>query len=142
MTGLSLPLIGSLGDVTVNQAVITNFQLIENTVGQIVGLRVNGVLQLTGGVLGSDVVTEDFSTAASVTSSGPGQCDVVTIDLAPITIDALGLAQVDIPAASVNAQASGAVGSLLCSLGSLLSGPIGTATDLIHQVVDTLNSLI
>jgi hypothetical protein len=131
-----------LGDITVNQAVITNFQLIENTVGQIVGLRVNGVLQLTGGVLGSDVVTEDFSTAASVTSSGPGQCDVVTIDLAPITIDALGLAQVDIPAASVDAKASGALGSLLCQLGSLLSGPIGIATDLLHQVVDTLNGLI
>jgi hypothetical protein len=142
VTGLSLPLIGSLGNVTVDQAIITNFQLIENTVGQIVGLRVDGVLQLTGGVLGSDVVTENFNTTASVTSSGPGQCDVVSIDLGPITIDALGLAKVDLPVASVDAKASGTVGSLLCSLGSLLSGPIGTATSLVRQVVNTLNNLI
>ena len=142
VTGLSLPLIGKLGDVTVDQAVITNFQLIENTVGSIVGLQVDGVLQLTGGVLGSDVVTEDFTTTATVTPSGSGQCDVVSIDLGPIAIDALGLAKVDLPTASVDAKASGAVGSLLCSLGSLLSGPIGTATDLVRQVVNTLNGLI
>lgn len=142
VTGLSLPLIGRVGEVTVEQAVITNFELIENTVGAIVGLEVAGVLQLTGGVLGSDVITEDFTTTARVTSSGPGQCDIVNIDLGGIGIDALGLASVDLPAASVNPQASGAVGPLLCSLGSLLSGPIELATDLIRQVVDSINQLI
>ena len=142
MTGLSLPLIGRVGSVTVDQAVITNVALIENTVGAIVGLQVDGVLQLTGGVLGSDVVTEDFTTTARVTGSGPGQCDVVTIDLGGIGVDALGLASVDLPAASVDAKASGAVGSLHCSLGSLLSGPIDGATDLVRQVVDSLNALI
>lgn len=142
VTGLSLPLVGGLGDVTVNQAVITNFQLIENLVGSIVGVQVDGVLVLTGGVLGSDVVTENFTTTASVTPSGPGQCDVVNIDLGPIAIDALGLVSVDLPTAAVDAKASGAVGSLLCSLGSLLSGPIGLATDLVRQIVDTLNGLI
>ena len=142
VTGLSLPLIGGLGDVTVDQAVITNFQLIENAVGAIVGLQVDGVLQLTGGVLGTDVITEDFTTTARVTSSGPGQCSVVTIDLGGIGISALGLVSVDLPAAFVDAQASGAVGSLLCTLGSLLSGPIGLATDLVRQVVDSLNQLI
>jgi hypothetical protein len=117
-------------------------QLIENTVGSIVGLQANGVLQLTGGVLGSDVVTENFNTTASVTPSGAGPCDVVSIDLGPIAIDALGLAKVDLPTASVDAKASGTVGSLLCSLGNLLSGPIGTATSVVRQVVNTLNSLI
>jgi hypothetical protein len=122
LTGLSLPLIGSLGNVTINQAEITNFALIENTVGQIVGLQANGVLQLTGGVLGTNVVTQNFSTTANVTSSGSGQCSVATIDLGAINIDALGLASVDVPAASVNAKGSGAVGSLLCNLGQLLGG--------------------
>src|SRR3954468_15209994 len=89
VTGLALPLIGSLGDVTINQAVITNFALVENTVGQIVGLEADGVLQLTGGVLGTDVLTENFSTTVSVTSSGPGQCNLITIDLGQIAIDAL-----------------------------------------------------
>jgi len=70
-----------VGSVTVDQAVITNVALIENTVGAIVGLQVDGALQPTGGVLGTDVVTEDFTTTARVTGSGPGQCDVVTIDL-------------------------------------------------------------
>lgn len=121
VTGITLPLIGKLGDVVVAQAVLTNFALIEDAVGQIVGLQVDGVLQLTGGVLGTDVVTEDFTTTLSVTSSGPGQCTVVNLDLGPIAIDAL-VASVDIPAATVTANASGAVGSLLCALANLLSG--------------------
>src|SRR5436190_19120987 len=51
VTGLTLPLIGQLGDVNIDQAEITNFALVENTVGQIVGVQADGVLQLTGGVL-------------------------------------------------------------------------------------------
>ena len=42
VTGISLPLIGSLGDVTIDQAVVTNFTLVENIVGQIVGLQADG----------------------------------------------------------------------------------------------------
>jgi hypothetical protein len=124
VTGITLPLIGKLGDVVVNQAVITNFALIEDTVGQIVGLEVDGVLQLTGGVLGTNVVTENFTTTASVTSSGPGQCNLVTIDLGQISVDAL-VASVNVPAASLAAKGSGAVGSLLCNLGNLLGGLTG-----------------
>jgi hypothetical protein len=42
---------------------------------------------------------------------------VVTVDLGPITLDALGgQVSVDIPQATVNPFASGAVGPLLCSL--------------------------
>ena len=121
VTGVTLPLIGKLGDVNINQAVITNFALIENTVGQIVGLQVDGVLQLTGGVLGTNVLTENFATTASVTSSGPGQCNLVTIDLGQISVNAL-VASVDVPAATLTAKGSGAVGSLLCNLGNLLGG--------------------
>src|SRR5207248_9220529 len=49
--GLALPLIGRVGDVAIDQAIITNIGLVENVVGQIVGLQARGVLQLTGGVL-------------------------------------------------------------------------------------------
>ncbi|HEY2849223.1 MAG TPA: hypothetical protein VGI97_05055 [Gemmatimonadaceae bacterium] len=122
MTGLSLPLIGQVGNVTLNHAVITNVAPIENIVGQIVGVDAKGTLQLTGGVLGTNVITQNFNTEARVTSSGPGSCSVVSIDLPPINVSAL-LASVDIPAASVDASASGAVGSQLCSLlGGLLGG--------------------
>ena len=143
VTGISLPLIGKLGDVNINQAVITNFALVETTVGQIVGLEVDGVLQLTGGVLGTDVITENFTTTASVTSSGPGQCNLVTIDLGQISVDAL-VASVDVPAATLTAKGSGAVGSLLCNLGNLLGGltsgtgaPAGAG-----GIVNALNNLI
>jgi hypothetical protein len=143
VTGLTLPLIGKLGDVVINQAVLTNFALIENTVGQIVGLQVDGVLQLTGGVLGTNVLTEDFTTTVSVTSSGPGQCDLVTIDLGQININAL-VASVDVPAATLTAKGSGAVGSLLCNLGNLLGG-LTSGTGAIGGaggVVGALNNLI
>ncbi len=143
VTGLGLPLIGKLGDVVIDQAVVTNFALIENTVGQIVGLQVDGVLQLTGGVLGTDVLTENFTTTASVTSSGPGQCDLVTIDLGQININAL-VASVDVPAATLTAKGSGAVGSLLCNLGNLLGGlASGTGAGAgAGGIVNALNNLV
>jgi hypothetical protein len=142
LTGLTLPLIGSLGTVDINQAVITNFQLVENTVGQIVGVEAEGILQLTGGVLGTNVISQDFSTLVTVTSSGPGKCDLVTIDLGPIAIDALGLASVDIPAASLTGRGSGAVGSLLCNLASALSGLTQGITGGVQGLVNALNNLI
>ena len=143
VTGVTLPLIGPLGDVVIDQAVITNFALVENTVGQIVGLEASGVLKLTGGVLGTDVLTQDFTTTASLTSSGPGQCDVITIDLGSIAVNAL-VARVDIPAATLTARGSGAVGSLLCNLGSLLSGLTGGggAVPGAQGLVDAINKQI
>jgi len=143
VTGITLPLIGKLGDVNVNQAVITNFALVENTVGQIVGLQVDGVLQLTGGVLGTNVVTENFNTTASVTSSGPGQCDLVTIDLGQISVNAL-VASVDVPAATLTAKGSGAVGSLHCNRGNRLGGLTGGTGAIAGAggIVNSLNNLI
>lgn len=138
VTGVSLPLIGSLGNVTIDQAEITNFALVENLVGQIVGVQADGVLQLTGGVLGTDVITEDFNTTVAVTSSGSGQCNIVSIDLGQISIDALGLASVDVPAATLTGKGSGALGSLLCNLGQLLN-PV---TQGVQSVVQQVNRLI
>lgn len=137
VTGVTLPLIGSLGDVVVDQVVLTNFAIVENAVGAIIGLQVDGVLRLTGGILGTDVVTENFNTTVSITSSGPGQCDLVTIDLGEIHVNAL-VANVDVPAATVVAKGSGAVGSLLCNLGQALSG----LTSAIPGLVNALNNQI
>jgi hypothetical protein len=113
VTGLTVPLLGvDLGDVVIRQAVIKEFGLVEDIAGQIVGLEVTGVLELTGGVLGSNVVTEDFTTGVGIVSSGRGQCDIVTINLAPISVDVLGrTAFVDVPAAEVAGRGNGAVGS-------------------------------
>jgi hypothetical protein len=144
LTGLSVPLIGDLGDLTINQAEITNFTIIENAFGAVAGLQVDGVLQLSGDVLGTRVVTQDFTTWATITSSGPGQCTLVTIDLNLIYIDALGLASVDLPVATLTGKGSGVVGTLLCNLGSMLSGLLsgGVGSAGAHGVVNALNNQI
>jgi len=143
VTGLSLPLIGQVGSVTVNQAVITQLGVVQDLAGNIIGVDANGVLQLTGGVLGTDVLTQNFTTDALILSSGKGQCDVLTVDLAPITLDALGGAvSVDVPQASVTPRASGAVGPLLCNLGSLLNAPVGQVTSAVRGIVNAINQIL
>jgi hypothetical protein len=143
VTGLTLPLIGDLGDVVIDQANITQLVLVEDVVGNIVGVEAEGVLRLTGGVLGTDVVTEDFLTQVHVASSGPGQCDVLTVDLGPITVDALGEAvSVDVPQADVTPRASGALGPLLCGLGQALQPPVSGVTAAVRGLVNAINRLL
>jgi len=124
---VTLPL-GLGGSVTIDQAVISNFALVENTVGQIVGLQVTGDLSGTavnalGGVVG--VNAQPFTANVSVTSSGPGQCDLVTLALSNLNLNVLGLVTGTLPV-NITGKGSGAVGSLLCNLGQALSG-IGSA---------------
>lgn len=124
---VSLPL-GLGGSVTIEQAVITNFALVENTVGQIVGLEVTGNLSGTavdaaGNLIG--VNAQPFTADVKVTSSGPGQCDLVTLDLSNVNLSVLGVVTGTLPV-NVAGKGSGAVGSLLCNLGQALAG-IGSA---------------
>ena len=124
---VTLPL-GLGGSITIDQAVITNFALVENTVGQIVGLQVTGDLSGTavnavGGLVG--VNAQPFTANVSVTSSGPGQCNLVTLALSNLNLNVLGLVTGTLPV-NVTGKGSGAVGSLLCNLGQALSG-IGSA---------------
>ena len=143
VTGVELPLIGEVGNVTIDQAVITQFGVVQDLAGNITGVDVQGTLQLSGAALGTDVVTQNFSTDALVLSSGTGQCDVVTIDLAPITIDALqGAASVNIPQASLTPRASGALGPLLCNLGSALNPPVGQITGAVRGLVNAINQIL
>ncbi len=140
LTGVTVPVLGiPLGDVVIDQAIITDLHVVEDITGAIIGVEAEGVLQLTGGVLGTDVVTEDFTTIVGITSTASGRCDIVSIDLGPIDVGILDpLATVDVPTADVTARGSGAVGSLLCNLGQLLSAP-GRA---IEGLVNALNNLI
>lgn len=143
LTGVRLPLIGQVGDVVIDQANITHLVLVEDVVGNIVGVEAEGVIRLTGGVLGTDVVTEDFLTQLHVASSGPGQCDVLTVDLGPITLDALGGAvSVDAPQADVTPRASGALGPLLCALGNALQPAVGGVTAAVRGLVNAINALL
>jgi len=143
VTGVNAPLIGEIGTVTINQAVITQLGVVQDLAGNIIGVDATGTLQATGGALGTDVVTQNFTTDALILSSGNGQCDVLTVDLAPITLDALGGAvSVDVPQASVTPRASGAVGPLLCNLGSLLNAPVGQVTSAVRGIVNAINQIL
>ena len=143
VTGLSLPLIGHVGDVTINQAIITQLGVVQDLAGNIIGVDATGALQLTGGVLGTDVITQNFTTDALILSSGKGQCDVLSVNLAPITLDALGGAvSVDVPQASVTPRASGALGPLPCNLGSLLNAPVGQITSAVRGIVNAINQIL
>jgi len=143
VTGVNAPLIGEIGTVTINQAVITQLGVVQDLAGNIIGVDATGTLQATGGALGTDVVTQNFTTDALILSSGNGQCDVLTVDLAPITLDALGGAvSVDVPQAAVTPRASGAVGPLLCNLGSLLNAPVGQVTSAVRGIVNAINRIL
>jgi len=143
LTGVQLPLIGKVGDVNIDQANITHLVLVQDVVGNIVGLQADGVLTLTGGVLGTDVISEDFLSEVHLVSSGSGQCDVVTVDLGPMTIDALGAGvSVDVPQADVTPKASGALGPLLCNLGQALQPAVGGVTSAVRGLVNAINSIL
>ena len=144
VTGLSLPLFGQVGNVTIDQAVITDLTLVRDLAGQIIGLEATGTLTGTLSVLGVSrpLVDEQFTSTVAIASSGPGQCEFVGIDPGRLTFDALGLVTVDAPEAALTGSGSGAVGSLLCNVGNLVSGPAGLATRGVLGLVNAINRLI
>ena len=144
LTGLTLPLIGTLGDITIDQVNITHLVIVEDVVGNIVGLQAEGVIQgVAVGVFGTQVVSEDFLTEVHVASSGPGQCKVLTVDLGPVALDALGTAvSVEVPQADVTPRASGALGPLLCGLGQALQPLVGGVTAAVRGLVTAINAVL
>jgi len=152
-TGLSLNIVPNVqlplglgGSVTIDQAVISHFALVENTVGEIIGLEATGTLTGTavtaaGGLVG--VNASPFVADVGITDSGPGQCGLVTLDLSNLNISGLGLVTATVPA-NVSVKGSGAVGSLLCNLGSALSGLASglTAGSGAQGLVNALNNQI
>jgi hypothetical protein len=120
---VTLPL-GLGGSLEIDQSIISSFALLQNTVSPLVGLEATGTLTGTEfDVLGNTigVITSPFTADVALTSSGTGQCSLVTLDLSNLNINALGLVNGTVPA-NVTVKGSGAVGSLLCNLGSALSG--------------------
>ena len=142
---VTLPL-GLGGSITIDQTIITNFALVENTVGQVVGLQATGDLSGTAvNVLGNTigVSAQPFTANVSLTSSGSGQCSLVTLNLSSLNLNALGLVTGQLPA-TVSVKGSGAVGSLLCNLGNLLSGLTsgGIGSPGAQGVVNAINNQI
>jgi hypothetical protein len=142
ITGAELPFGIPLGDVVIEQAVIKEFGIVEDVAGNIIGLDAAIVLDVVGEGPLSTGVTEEFRTEVAIISSGSG-CRVVGIDPAPLTIDVLtNLVSVDVPAATVEAGSSGAVGSLLCAAGRLLTPVTSGASQAIRSLVDAINRIL
>jgi hypothetical protein len=123
---VTLPVVGG-ATVTITDALITNIALVESTVGGIFGLEVQGTLTGTrldavGGLVSFEAVP--FTADLAVTSSGPGQCSLVMLNLTDLDASVLGLVDVTVPA-TFDVKGSGAVGSLLCNLGSIVGGLLG-----------------
>jgi hypothetical protein len=140
-TGLALDNVTStpiplLGDAVFNgQVVIT--QLALNAVG---GLEATGTITGTITALGIPI-NQSFTTDVGISKTGSGgQCGVLSLDLAPISLDAAGqIVSVDLTAANVDAKATGPVGALLCTLTSLLNRGVGGA---VNGVLNALNGLL
>jgi hypothetical protein len=142
ITGATLPLGLDLGDAVIRQAMIKEFGIAEDIAGSIVGLNAVVELRVIGEGPLSTGVTEEFTTGVGIISSGRG-CRVIGVDLAPLAVDVLGRAVVvDVPVATVEAGSSGAVGSLLCAAGKLLTPVTGGAARALRSLVDAVNRLL
>ncbi len=142
LTGVGLPIVGTVDELVIDQAVINNIVL-ENVIAGVIGLTVTGTINGVVEATGVEVVDQDFTTTLTITpGSGGGGCKAVMVDLGPIDIDVLGLAQVNADPVSADAFASGAAGSLICALGNVVSGVVGGATRAVQAILKTINNLI
>jgi hypothetical protein len=141
LTGITLPILGPVNDLTIDQVVINEI-ILGDVIGGVIGLEVVGTVNGTLDALGTpEVISEQFTSTVTVTP-GSGGCRLVSVDLGPLSIDALGLVTADVEPATVEGRGHGAVGSLLCTLGNLVSGAVGGATRAVQGVLNAINNVI
>ncbi|MGH7636609.1 MAG: hypothetical protein ACREOK_03075, partial [Gemmatimonadaceae bacterium] len=133
---ITLP-VDVIGEIPVNvDAVITGLQF-----STLAGLTATYDLIADVEVAGTRIVAEDLTSAVSLSSAGGrGGCEVVNIDLAPVAVNAAGLAVVDIPVNTVDVRAEGAVGNLLCVVTRLVNSlaPISAITGVVNALTGLL----
>jgi hypothetical protein len=133
---ITLP-VDVIGEVPVNvDAVITGLQF-----SALAGLTATFDLIADVDVAGTRVIREDLTSAVSLSSAGGrGGCEVVNVDLAPVTVNAAGLAVVDIPVGVVDVRAEGAVGNVLCTVTRLVNSlaPISAITGVVNALTGLL----
>jgi hypothetical protein len=133
---LTLP-VQVVGQVPVNvDAVITGLQF-----SALTGLTATFDLVADVNVAGTRLIADDLTSAVSLSSAGGnGGCSVVSVDLAPVTVNAAGLAVVDIPVTDVNVRAEGATGALLCVVTRLVNS--AAPVNAVIAVVNALTRLL
>jgi hypothetical protein len=141
LTGVGLPIVGTVDELVIDQAVINNIVL-ENVIAGVIGLTVTGTVSGVIEATGAEIVDEQFTSTLTITPSGGGGCKALNVNLGPLNIDALGLVTADVPTVSAEAFASGAAGSLICALGNVVSGVVGGATRAVQAILRTINNLI
>ena len=121
-----------VGNIQIEEVVLTGLTTFAG------GLQASGTITGTRVDLPGVTVTEDFTTDVLVSSSGTGRCELVTVDLGPIGTDVFGVVGVDIPTANVSGDASGAIGPLLCALGSVVNGVADAVVGGLVNAIDAL----
>lgn len=132
---LSIPVAGTAvgGGAFSGVFTLTSFAVHD---GQVVALgTMSGVLTNAAGIVGSV-----FTTVALPAQVGAASCDILHLELGPVTLDLLGL-QVDLSriVLDITAQtgAGNLLGNLLCAVTGLLDNP-GGLTRLLNQILRAL----
>jgi hypothetical protein len=132
VTSTPIPLLGNA--VLNGEVVIT--QLAVNAVG---GLTASGTV--IGTITGvGQTINQDFTTDVAISGSGNGNsCSVLTVDLSPINVDVAGqIVSVDLTQADATVGAQGPLGSLLCTLTSLVNRGVGGAVSALLSVINAI----
>ena len=118
---------------------ITEFALEEGEL--VVSGVANGVATIAG--VATPIVNQAFTTAADLSASDAGKCDILFLDLGPLFLDVLGL-EVDLSqiVLDINAVpgAGNLLGNLLCAVVGLLDGP-GAIAGLLN-ILDRINDIL
>jgi hypothetical protein len=132
VTSTPIPL---LGDAVFNGDVVIT-QLALNAVG---GLTASGTIVGTIGAVGQ-TIDQTFTTDVAISGSGNGNsCSVLTVDLAPLNVNVAGqVVSVDLTQANATVGAQGPLGSLLCTLTSLVNRGVGGAVSALLSVVNAI----
>jgi hypothetical protein len=132
--GLSVPVTGSGSGLTLNGVLnVRKFVPLENGVA-IIGTLAGTVRDTAG------VTTTVLRTVALPIKIGPTTCDILHLDIGPISLDLLGL-KVDLSRIvldiTAEARPGNLLGNLLCAIAGLLDDPPGLAKAL-NQILALL----
>ena len=153
-----MPVVGTVeGGTFAGTATITRLALDE--AGNLIAKGVVSGVATVGGTA-TEVVGQAFTTTAVLTRGGeavavaeaveplavddPGACDILFLDLGPISLDLLGLS-LDLSQVLLNLDAipgaGNLVGNLLCVVVHLLDGP-GVVLQALENILDLINSIL